>query len=284
MKTYLECIPCFFKQALFAARVATEDDRIIKKVLDRVGMLVKDIPLENTPPETGQIVYDTVREVTGVEDPFLEIKQASIDQAAAMVQSLEKKIANSNDRMRTAAKISIAGNIIDFGANASFDLNETVDQVLGSPPAIDDYHLLREKIGRAQRILYLGDNAGETVFDRLFIREIKKRVVYAVRQSPIINDATIEEARQSGLHEVAEVISSGSSAPGTILEKCTDEFVEIFRNADIIISKGQGNFETLSDAKGPVFFLLKVKCPVIARDLGVKEGSIIIKSAQGSRM
>ena len=145
------------------------------------------------------------------------------------------------------------------------------------PLKVDHYDSFRQAVENARTILYLGDNAGETVFDRILIETMGKDTFYAVRGAPIINDATMEEAQKSGLGEVARIISSGCDAPGTLLERCSLEFLDIFRKADVIVSKGQGNLESLSGEKGPLFFLLKVKCPVIARHLDTENGEMILK-------
>ena len=150
-------------------------------------------------------------------------------------------------------------------------------RILKQDFAILDFDVFERQISKAKNILYIGDNAGESVFDKILIEEINKPVIYAVREEPVINDAIYEDAIESGLDEVAQIISSGSKAPGTILELCNNNFIEKFNNADVIISKGQGNYEGLSDVKRSVFFLLKAKCHVIARDLNVNEDDIILK-------
>jgi len=277
MKTYLDCIPCFFKQALFAARKAVDDEEKIKAVLDRVGMLVSKIPLESSPPETGKEVYRTVREITGVDDPFKSLKEENIDKALGLYPSLEEIVRKAKDPLETAVRLAIAGNVIDFGANPDFELEKDIQVVLHQDPAINHYQAFKDKLATARNILYVGDNAGETVFDKLLIETMGRPVTFAARERPIINDATEEDAIRSGLGEVATVISSGSDAPGTVLEGCSDHFLDLFKEADLIISKGQGNYETLSTEKGPLFYLLKAKCPVIAKDIGVEVGDTVIK-------
>ena len=277
MDTYLECIPCFLKQALYASRAASKDEMITRQVLDRVAGLIPGIPLENPPPETARLIYSVVREVTGVKDPFREYKEKSIDNALSIFDKLKSVIRSSEDPLRMAVKIAIAGNVVDPGANPDFDLEREMNEVLERELSIDHSESFRRSIERAETILYLGDNAGETVFDRLLIETIGKETVYAVRDAPVINDATIEDAWQSGIGKIAKVISSGCDAPGTILKRCSSEFLEIFKKAKVIVSKGQGNLESLSGENGPIFFLLKVKCPVIARHLGTEIGSMILK-------
>jgi len=279
MKTYLDCIPCFFKQALFAARVAVDDENKIKRVLDRIGMLISEIPLDNPPPETSRKIYRVIREITGVDDPFAELKAKSIRSALALYPSLKQEVRASGDPLETAARLAIAGNVMDFGANPDFELERDIQYILKGKPMLNHYQTFKQKVAAAQMILYIGDNAGETVFDRILIEFMAKPVVYVVRESPIINDATTEDAIQSGLDKVATIVSSGWDGPGISLKSGSKAFLSYFEGADLIISKGQGNYETLSTEQRPIFFLLKAKCPVIARNLGIKEGNTVIKYA-----
>ena len=278
MKTYLDCLPCFLSQALRAGRIATNDEEKIKELLNSVGAMIKDIPMENTPPETGDIIYRKVKEITGVTDPFKKIKKSNIEEALALYPRLKKIVEESDDRLLMAIRIAIAGNVIDLGVNKEFNLIEDLETILEQDFAIFDFEEFISQLKKAESILYLGDNAGESVFDKILIREMRKPVTYVVRDMPVINDVTFEDAINSGLDEVAEIISSGSSAPGTILSLCSDTFLERFNNADMVISKGQGNYEGLSNAGRPVLFLLKAKCTVIAKHLGVKENDIVLKS------
>lgn len=278
MRTYLECIPCFMQQAYRTAKLATDDEEKIKEVLNSVGEMVKSISLENTPPETGNIVYQKIREITGNDDPYQKIKKDNIDEALSLYPDLKKLIEKSDDRLLTAIRIAIAGNVIDLGVNQKFNIEEDLKTILKQNFAFCDYEEFKEELHKAKSILYLGDNAGESVFDKLLIEELGKPVIYAVREIPVINDCIIQDAFDSGIHEVAEIISSGSTAPATILSLCNLEFLDKFQNTDLIISKGQGNFEGLSQVDRSVIFMLKAKCPVIARNLNVKENDIVLKS------
>ncbi|MCD4833440.1 MAG: ARMT1-like domain-containing protein [Bacteroidales bacterium] len=278
MKTYLECIPCFMQQAYRTARIATSDEKKIKEVLNVVGEMIKSIPMENTPPETGNIIYQKISEITEVHDPYKEIKKANIKEALSLYPELKKNIENSDDRLLTAIRIAIAGNVIDLGVNKKFNIVDDLKQILKQDFAIFDYEDFKNQLNRAELVLYLGDNAGESVFDKLLIEELGKPVTYAVRDIPVINDCVIEDAVTSGLDKVATLISSGSTAPATILSLCNEDFIEKFKNADLVISKGQGNYEGLSQVNRSVFFMLKAKCPVIANNLNVKENDIVLKS------
>ena len=279
MKTSLDCIPCFFRQALFAVRAATKDEAVHKELLDRVGSLLPDIPLESSPPEIATLVYGAVSEVTGRTDPFKALKHESTQKALTLYPVLKHRIETSENPLLTAVRTAIAGNVIDFGANPSFELEREIEELLQRPLTIDHFEAFRNHLQGSDWVLYLGDNAGETVFDRLLIEAMGRPAVYAVREAPFINDATREDAEMAGLSSVAQIVSSGCKAPGTILAWCSDAFRTTYRNAPLIVSKGQGNYESLSEEDGPRFHLLKVKCEVIAGILGAPEGSFVLKQA-----
>ncbi len=277
MKTYLDCIPCFMQQALRAGRIATTDEAQIKKILDNTAAMVSNIPMQSTPAQTGMKVYDIVSQVSSVEDPYKAIKTKHIQQTKAIYPQLEELVKKSEDKLLTAIKVAIAGNIIDLGVNMHFDLVNDVQIILKQDFAILDYQAFKIQLEKADFVLYIGDNAGESVFDKILIKQLGKPVKYVVRSAPIINDVTMEDAIASGLDKVADIIESGSKSPGIILELSSPEFIELFQKASMVISKGQGNYEGLSDCSRTVFFLLKAKCAVISKHLGVAEGSIVMK-------
>jgi len=277
MKMYLDCIPCFMQQALRAGRIVTSDEKKIKQILDKTGEMVKTISMHATPAEIGMMVYRIVSEVTGIYDPYKNIKQQHIAETKSIYPELEKIVANSDDKLLSAIRIAIAGNVIDLGVKKSFDIVKDVKSILKQDFAIFDYSAFKNQLEKTKSILYIGDNVGESVFDKILIKELKKPVKYAVRSIPIINDVTMEDAIASGLNEVAELIDSGCKSPGIILNQSTPEFFELFNTPGLVISKGQGNFEGLSDCNRQVFFLLKTKCPIISNHIGVEDGSIILK-------
>jgi len=276
MKAYLECYPCFFVQALKTSRIITSDEKKIWQILKEVSRSLPKMSMDVTPSEIGREVYRIISDMTGIKDPYQKIKREYIRQALSLYPELRKLIDSSADRLMTAIRLSIAGNIIDFGANSDFDLNQDIDTILDQEMAVNHYPEFCQVLDKTRQILYLADNAGETVFDRLLIEELSKPVIYAVREQPIINDATREDALLSGIGEVAEVLSSGCDAPGNIMKFCSEEFMNVYRSVDLIISKGQGNYEGLSEEERPIFFLLKAKCGVIARDIGIDEGGIVL--------
>lgn len=277
MKTYLDCIPCFMQQALRTARMATVDEHKVKAVLDAVGDMVKALPMENTPPETGNVIYQKIREITEITDPYEEIKQANIQEALQLYPQLKEGIEKSDDPLLSSIRIAIAGNVIDFGVHESVNILEAVHTILQQIFGIFDYSAFKDQLKNARSVLYLGDNAGESVFDRLLIEQLNKPVTFVTREIPVINDCTIADAVASGIDQVAEIVSSGSPAPATILNLCNNDFLKKFKEFDFVISKGQGNYEGLSGVNRSIFFLLKAKCKVIANDLNVQENDIVLK-------
>lgn len=223
------------------------------------------------------MVYKTIYHTADSDDPFRAIKKTSTDLLLARYEELKKMIETARDPLYTALRFATIGNAIDLGANPDCDIEDELARLQDRDFDVCDYDEFRQSLKDARHILYIADNAGETVLDRLLIECMSKPTTYAVRSRPIINDATIDDARQAGLDTVADIISSGSDAPGTVWSLCSDRFKELFSDADMVISKGQGNYETLSDQKRPLFFLLKVKCPVIARDIHAEMGDLVLK-------
>jgi uncharacterized protein with ATP-grasp and redox domains len=289
MKTYLDCIPCFFKQALEAARIAGAGRATQKRVLTELAASLATFPLTCSPPEMGRIIYRLVKKATRESDPYLEIKTRSNRFALNIYERLRRKVSSSPDRLLMAVKLSIAGNIIDYGVKNSLDVDSELKKILNQESraikqekrGLFDYTKFKATLRKAKTVVYLADNAGETVFDHLLIEEIKridrfKKIIYAVKDKPVINDALAKDACVCGIDKLARVISSGSDAPGTILSLCSTAFLKIYRKADMVISKGQGNFEALSAARRMIFFLFMAKCPVVAGDIGCKLGDIIL--------
>jgi damage-control phosphatase, subfamily I len=283
VKTYLDCIPCFFRQALAAARMSSTDKIIQRHVLNSVALMIPDLALNATPPEIAQQVYRVVYEITGNKDPYHEAKKLANESAMSCYSRMKDIVDYSNESLQTACKLAIAGNEIDLGAKVDFGSMESlVEDSLAFELDKGKYAEFKKSIENAFLILYIGDNAGETVFDRILIEQIlqmnQSEIVFVVRENPIINDATFADAIKAGLNNVATIISNGSDAPATILSQCSPEMLNLYHAADVIISKGQGNYESLSGMPENIFFLLKVKCPVIARDSGFDVGSFILTS------
>lgn len=280
MMTTMDCIPCFVRQALEAARLATRDPEIQARIMREALLIVAGMDLAVTPPLVAQQVHRRLRAVARNPDPYREIKDWYNRMALDMLPGLRATVMDSADPLETATRLAIAGNVIDLGAKSGLTQNDVLTAVSEATdePLLGDMEEFRRAVGRAGRILYLADNAGEIVFDRLLIEQLPTdRTVLAVRGAAVINDATLEDAGQAGMHEVARVMDNGSDAPGTVLSDCSNAFRRSFREADVIIAKGQGNFETLTGVAGPIFFLFKVKCPVIAAHAGLPVGAHVLK-------
>jgi len=280
LKIGLECIPCFARQAFEAVSLVTDDQKIRERIVRQVLFRLANVSFDNTPPSIGRDIHRVVRLLSGNSDPYLEIKKDSNTLALKLMPSLKELIRSSADPFETAVRLAIAGNIIDCGQGdhvGEEKIQKTVSQCLDQPVSKDNINELKEEIGKASNILYLGDNAGEVFFDRLLIEELQGRpITFVVRGAPTINDALTEDARMAGLDKLVRVVDNGSDVPGTILEECSPEFKRQFMEADLVIVKGQGNYETLCDEHKKIFFLLKVKCPVIAEHIGCQEGDMVI--------
>jgi uncharacterized protein with ATP-grasp and redox domains len=283
MKTYLDCYPCFLRQALSAARRADASEAQQRQILLNTMHELSSMPEDATPLQMAHGIHRQVRQLTHNADPYQQAKAIATQQALALYPKLKDSISLSIDPLETALRIAIAGNIIDLGVAESYDLEATLNRVLTDQFAINDLHAFYNALDKSHSILYLADNAGETVFDRVLIETLHQSVTYVVKASPIINDATREDAIASGIDQVAKIIDNGSDAPGTLWEQCSIAFRQLFAEADLIIAKGQANYESLSGCGAPIFFLLQAKCNVVARDLGVVKGSIILKQQDTSK-
>jgi damage-control phosphatase, subfamily I len=277
MKTNTGCIPCFLRQAYEALERTDKDDAAKRKILKEVSLKLFKMSFDKSPPQIAKEVYALINKLTSIADPFKEEKKHSNELALKLYPELKKRVEKADDKLFEAVKLAAIGNIIDLGAKSTFDIEEELKEDANQKFAIFDYDKFKEKLEQTDKILYLGDNAGEIVFDKLLITQLKKPVIFAVRDKPVINDATIEDAHICGLDEVCEVISSGSDAPGAVLDLCNDGFLKIYNESSLIISKGQGNFEELSDEDKPIFFLFKAKCQAVADDLNCKVGDMILK-------
>jgi uncharacterized protein with ATP-grasp and redox domains len=282
MRTYLDCIPCIIEQTIKIAKEITQDERKQQESLQMVLVTLSRLSYNNAPPYLGREAHRVIRKVMGNHDPFLRLKREFNHVVRELYPSLKEKVNSSSDPFAYAVRLAIAGNIIDFGPPHHFELMQTIDEVLLKKPIMDDTQSLKKDLKKASLVLYSGDNAGETFFDKILIEKMPRaEIYYAVRGSPVINDATSEDAYFAGLDQVAKVISNGSDAPGTILEDCSEEFKNIFDRADLVIAKGHGNYETLNDIKGKkLYFLLTVKCKIIARDLGCSVGDFVVKKVE----
>lgn len=280
MKTSLDCLSCFLRQALESARYATQDEALHREILREVLRAAAELNLDASPPEMAQHIHRVIRRSSGCRDPYRPAKKHFTAVALAMYPVLRHEVERAEDPLEAAVRMAIAGNIIDVGAGYALD-ESTVHEAVAhawTAPLNGNLVELRDAAGEAKTILFLADNAGETVFDRLLIEQLgPEKVTVAVKGSPVLNDATREDAEEAGLVGWVEVIDNGSDAPGTILDDCSEPFRRRFEGADLVLAKGQGNYETLGEAPREVFFLLKAKCPIVTRDLCCELGDLILR-------
>jgi len=280
MKTFFDCIPCIVRQTLDSVRLVSSDEVLHERLLREVLRSAAEMDLDRTPPEMIQSIHRRIRDLTDHNDPYKQIKDSLNRAALDLYPTLRTWVDESNNFLETAARLAISGNVIDFGVNSQLsetDIRQSCMHALSTSldGNVDEFW---DAVCNAQKILYLADNAGEIVFDRLLIEQMPlEKITVVVRGFPVINDATIADAEDTGITELVEVIENGSDAPGTILADCSESFVKRFNEADLIIAKGQGNYETLRKTDKDIYFLLKIKCPVIARDIGCQIDSLVMR-------
>jgi len=282
MITSLECVPCLIRQAIDASGFSSSDYDFQERALREILKKMSETEFSLTPPEIAAAIHRKLREMSGIIDPYKSVKNSFNDLILSMTDQLKERINSADDPLLAAMRLAIAGNVIDSGVKSGLTEAEVLKSIEASYSeelAGDPDEFIHE-ISRAKKILYIADNAGEIIFDRLLIEKIgPDRVTLAVRGFPVINDATIDDAQAAGLDKLVPVITNGSDAPGTILAECSEEFRKFFNEADMVIAKGQGNYETLCDENKEIFFLLKVKCHLIADHTGFPVGThAIIRS------
>lgn len=289
MQVVAECIPCYLRQALNTLRQTKVEDNRAQAKLKELLPLIAKLDSTRTPAENSTLVLRLLYELMGDKDPFAEAKRESNRLALGLIPQMRRLIEKSADPLYTALQVAVAGNIIDMGILPDYDVEASLKEALSSRFERDDYPLFREKLAQARQILILCDNSGEIAFDRLLAEQLRREgaeVICAVKGGPILNDATLEDVREVGLTETAQVITNGSDFLGTVLERCSAEFRRVLAEADLVIGKGQANYESLEstpEAGDKTFFLLRAKCKVVAASLGVNFRALVFTQNQWSR-
>jgi len=281
MRVHLDCFPCFLRQSIIALRIGTKDELLRERILKSILPEIQIADISRPPAYATTFIHRKIRQMLG-KDPFEELKSEYNKIALGLYPSLKKMVGKSQDPLWTATRLAIAGNVIDFGIFTSVDIEGATDKALNSPLAVDDFEIFKKAISDADTIVYLADNAGEIVFDRLLIETLisfGKSVTVVVKGEPVINDSTLKDALESGLTRICQVIDNGSDAVGTILAWTSSTFQDTFNNAQLVISKGQGNFETLIGIQKNIFFLFQSKCNVVSKELGLSRGSMLLKKS-----
>jgi len=266
-------------------KVLSLDETKSKAVLDLAASHLPTFSLKKTPPANATPLYEAMAILLDTEDIYATIKKASIKKALLLKPRCETMLKNAQDRFLTATKIAVVGNVIDLASEVIYSLDKEVDNVMESCFAIDDTEALYARLKDAKSVVYLADNAGENVFDAIYIKYLKTifedlEIYYFVRGKPIINDLCMKDMEGDILHDLCKVVDSGVSTPGLVYDAMTKEAQMLFDEADCIISKGMGNYECLStNTTHPLFFLLKIKCQVVASSLNSPLGAIICKQS-----
>lgn len=280
MKTYLDCIPCIARQCLDSVRSVTSDEAIHERILREVLRSASEMDLHRPPPVMAQYIHRRIRELAGAEDPYREAKDRHNRIALEFYAKFKDTVQQAANPLEMAVRLAIAGNVIDLGVKSELNESQIRTAITASldEPLAGDIERFANAVAGAATILYLTDNAGEIVFDRLLIEQLPRdKVTVAVRGAPVINDATMVDAEVAGITELVDVIDNGSDTPGTNLDDCSEVFRRHFAAADLVIAKGQGNYETLTESSRPIYFLLRVKCQIIARDLACSVGKMVLR-------
>lgn len=287
MKATLECLECMMKQALRAARIASNDPTVQRRILDETAKRIPTMDIDRSPAEVSLCVYELAAELSGNPDPYREHRELQNKEALRLEPELRAMLENSPDRLVTALHLAAAGNVIDLGTQHKdhIDLHAAIDQAMREKFAVDHTDAFRDRLARAKTILFFLDNAGEIVFDKLLIEELQRTatVTAVVKGAPIINDAIWDDAEQIGLTRVCEVIDNGGAFVGSPLPLLSEDFRRRMDQADMIIGKGQGNYETLDAYPREVFLILRAKCEVVAHHMGVALGQIGLISTRVRR-
>jgi len=279
MNIQLECIPCALNSYLRLVRTGIIPESQQEAILRRLLKVLAMVEYDQSPPVLGRRMHRLIREFLQNPDPYSQIKKKYNHMMLGLYPEFEGMINKSKDSFDTAMRLAIAGNVIDFGPQDQLDVMDTINRVTGAKLAIDDSLHLRNDLEQAASLLYIGDNCGEIVLDKLFLTYMNvPKKYFVVRDRPVINDVTFEDAYLTGIDKVATVISTGDDAPGAVWESVSEEFREIFGNADIVISKGQGNLEGLMEVPhNSIYFLLVTKCDLIAKRVGAEKGEFVVK-------
>ena len=281
MDISLDCIPCIVNSFLRLLQSGIVPDAEKEPAMRRLLDFLSRADYRQSPPALGRAMHRMIRDVLKNPDPYKEIKEKFNTMMLGLYGDFQKMVRHADDPFDTAMRLAIAGNVIDFGPQRQLDVMDTMQRVVHADLAIDDSPQLRRDLQRASTVLYVGDNCGEIVTDKLFIEVMNHPSVYfAVRGGPAINDATVEDAQTVGMDHVATIVTTGDDAPGAVWETASDDFKKLFLTADVVIAKGQGNLEGLIDVQHTIYFLLVTKCDLIANRVGATTGDFIVKKKE----
>lgn len=284
MNVKYDCILCSIRGVLNLFKKGLIEEKYQEEIFGKVLDFYSKLDYTQLSTANTREVKNIICKVSGLEDPFKPLKDMVNNKALEYYDKYSNEIKKDANPFQKAMRLAIAGNFIDFGPNHDFDIDEKINEVFEAEFPIDDSKKLYNEVKKAKSILYIGDNTGEIVFDKLFLEVLNHpNITYTVRKSPILNDSTMEDAIWAGIDRLANVITTGDDAPGVILDSVSDEFLDYYNSVDLIISKGQGNFEGLCDITDKnLFFLFTVKCKLISDNIKVPLGKFVVKHANSN--
>ena len=283
MKIDEACVGCIINQSLKVAETIGASKPLQNTLVSTVEKMSEEFSFELSPPEIAADVYEKMAQIAHKEDLYDEVKELSTQKALSFIPLLKEQLRTSENKLLTATKIAVAGNVIDLAAEVEFDLEEELSKIFHTEFSHNDFEKLTHTLQRAKKVVVLGDNVGEHIFDYLYIETLQElypqiHFSYMVRGNPIINDVTLKEAKEVGFDKLCELVDSGVNTPGFTYNRANTYAQELFDGADLVISKGMGNYECLTPShKKGICFLLKVKCNVVATSLGQELGDIVCK-------
>lgn len=269
-----QCIPCIINQAYESSKKFADGNTELQlKIVKKICAEVEAVDINYTAPMFSSRMQNIIEDYLEIKNPYKKLKDKNIIIAEKFIPHIKTLIDNATDKLEMAIRTAIIGNAIDLGANPNFDIEYEVSRITSGDIYLKGYQKFIEDLKKAELILYIADNYEEALFDKFFISALlPKNVVFAVRSKPILNDVTMEDAKKLKIEKLCKIIESGSTIAGTDLNECTPEFLQLYRKANIVISKGQGNYETLLNDVRSIYFLFRVKCDVIASRCGLKKG------------
>jgi len=277
------CVACIINQSTKVADAIDASESLKEKITSTVKEMSAGFSYDDTPPEIASYVYEKMAQIANKTDLYDEVKELSTKKALSFVPLVKEELRNSNDKLLSATKTAVAGNVIDLAAAVEFDLEEELSKVFHTKFAHNDFEKFKDKLSSAKSVLIIGDNVGEHIFDYIFIETLKElypdaKYSYMVRGNPIINDVTIKEAKEAGFDKLCSLVDSGVNTPGFAYNRANAESKELFDSVDLVISKGMGNYECMSPShRKNICFLLKIKCDVVANSLNKEVGDIVCK-------
>ena len=279
-----ECVPCLLGRVFYQANLCNPESSYssMKKALE---MLSVEFTAGKNSADIATKVHRAAYDEMGVDDPYLELKIQSYNVASSILDEAKEFIASSENSLEAAVKVAIAGNVMDFGVQGLTDpehLSKNFSKLASQPLAVNDVKKAENFLGTGKKVLYLLDNCGEDVLDILLVRELQKAGTYVtgvVKGEPILTDVTMSDADRSGISRVFDkTISTEMFAVGVSVEKMKKELLDEINSADLIISKGMGNFEALSDSSiKPILYLFRAKCNPVAKAAGVLKNDNVAK-------